>query len=141
MNSLYEKDVVSEKKGTVIGNFVIEQIIYERKEFSLLRSVFFTNREKKTCDILHMARRALIEQTVSTGNCGYSSLTEGCIISPMYNTVSDIRSSYHKGEQQLKEEPSDHLRYANNQAMPADQNRNDRSRHANYIRMKKINTQ
>jgi hypothetical protein len=25
--------------------------------------------------------------------------------------------------------------------MPADQNRNDRSRHANYIRMKKINTQ
>jgi len=31
MNSLYEKHVVSEKKETAYGNFVIEQIIYERK--------------------------------------------------------------------------------------------------------------
>jgi len=69
-----------------------------------------------------------------------TSHTEGCIVSPMHNTLPYIRSSYHNGEQQLKEEPNDHLRYTNNQAMPADQNRYDRSWHANYIRMKKINT-
>jgi len=68
--------VVSEKKETAYGNFVIEQIIYERKEFRILRFLFFKNHEK-ACDILHAARRTLIEQRVSTGNCGYSSLTEG----------------------------------------------------------------
>jgi hypothetical protein len=61
--------VVSEKKETAYGNFVIEQIIYERKEFSLLWFLFFTNHEI-ACDILQVARRTLIEQTVSTGNCG-----------------------------------------------------------------------
>jgi hypothetical protein len=140
MKSLYEKDVVSEKKETAYGNFVIERITYERKEFSLLRFLFFTNHEK-AYDIRHVARQTLTEQTVSTGNCGYSSLTEGCIASPMYNTLSYIRSSYHNGEQQLKKEPNDHLRYVNNQATPANQNRNDRSWYANYIRMKKINAQ
>jgi len=95
---LYEKDVVSEKKETAYGNFVIEQIIYERKEFILLRFLFFINHEK-ACDILHVARRKLIEQAVSTGNCGYGSLTGGCIVSTTYNTFSYIRSSYHNGEQ------------------------------------------
>jgi hypothetical protein len=109
MNSLYEKDVLSEKKETAYGNFVIKQIMHERKEFSLLRFLFFTNHEK-ACDILHVARRTLIEQTVSKGNCGYSSLKAGCILSPTYNTLSYIRSSYHNGEEQLKEEPNDHIR-------------------------------
>jgi hypothetical protein len=119
MKSRYVKDVVSEKKETACGNCVIEQIIHKRKEFSLLRFLFFTNHEK-TCNILNVARRKITKQTVPTGNCGHSSLTEGCIVSPMYNTLSYVRSSYRNGEQQLKEERNGHLRYANNQAMPAD---------------------
>jgi hypothetical protein len=83
MKSLYEKDAVSEKKETAYGNFVIEQIKYERKEFSLLRFLFIINHEK-ACGNLHVTRRTLIEQcqqaTVDTVALREGVLYHLCII-------------------------------------------------------------
>jgi hypothetical protein len=62
MTRLNGKDVVSEKKETAYGNFVISQIIYIQQKIIKPTQISILHQKPKACDTLYVRMRKFIEQ-------------------------------------------------------------------------------